>query len=203
MSPDDIILARRYVLLDRIGIGGMGEVWRVHDKITRNTVAAKILRPPIAAAPAAEVRFQREIHAMARLNHPRVVPIMDAGRDTVLGLFFVMELQDGVPLHDASHQWSSWTQLASIADQVLETLGHAHSQSVIHRDIKPDNILVDAQGESMLLDFGVARMKDRARSGTSAYDLLGPWITRPQSRQGIADELDRGLTFSSALCCLN
>lgn len=173
MSSSEIMLAGRYVLLDRIGVGGMGEVWRVHDRIANATVAAKILRPPIAAAPAAEVRFQREIHAMARLNHPRVVPIMDAGRDPSLGLFFVMELQPGVPLHDASHCWTSWDELSSIADQVLETLGHAHSQSVIHRDIKPDNILVDTDGESMLLDFGVARMKDRARSGTSAYDLLG------------------------------
>lgn len=173
MSSSEIMLARRYVLLDRIGVGGMGEVWRVHDQIAKTTVAAKILRPPIAAAPAAEVRFQREIHAMARLNHPRVVPIIDAGRDPVLGLFFVMELLPGVPLHDASHSWTSWAQLGPVADQVLETLGHAHSQSVIHRDIKPDNILVDADGESMLLDFGVARMKDRARSGTSAYDLLG------------------------------
>ena len=95
--------------------------------------------------------------------------------------------------------------VGSIADQVLETLGHAHSQSVIHRDIKPDNILVDAQGESMLLDFGVARMKDRARSGTSAYDLLGTVDYAAQSKpQGIVDELDRGLTFTaSALCCLN
>jgi serine/threonine protein kinase len=173
MSSSEIMLARRYVLLDRIGVGGMGEVWRVHDQIAKTTVAAKILRPPIAAAPAAEVRFQREIHAMARLNHPRVVPIIDAGRDPILGLFFVMELLPGVPLHDASHCWTSWAELSSIADQVLETLGHAHSQSVIHRDIKPDNILVDENGESMLLDFGVARMKDRARSGTSAYDLLG------------------------------
>ena len=173
MLQNEVILARRYVLLDRIGVGGMGEVWRVHDQIANTTVAAKILRPPIAAAPAAEVRFQREIHAMARLNHPRVVPVIDAGRDPILGLFFVMELQTGVPLLDASQQWTSWREVGPIADQVLETLGHAHSQSVIHRDIKPDNILVNPGHESMLLDFGVARMKDRARSGTSAYDLLG------------------------------
>ena len=173
MAENEVILARRYVLLDRIGIGGMGEVWRVHDQLTNTTVAAKILRPPIAAAPAAEVRFQREIHAMARLNHPRVVPIIDAGRDPGLGLFFVMELQTGIPLQDAAHAWNSWSQVAPIADQILETLGHAHSQSVVHRDIKPDNILINPGNEAMLLDFGVARMRDRARSGTSAYDLLG------------------------------
>ena len=173
MAENEVILARRYVLLDRIGVGGMGEVWRVHDQLTNTTVAAKILRPPIAAAPAAEVRFQREIHAMARLNHPRVIPIIDAGRDPALGLFFVMELQVGIPLQDASQAWTRWSQVAPIADQILETLGHAHAQSVIHRDIKPDNILINPGNEAMLLDFGVARMRDRARSGTSAYDLLG------------------------------
>ena len=173
MNDTEVILAHRYVLLARIGVGGMGEVWRVHDSLTQSAAAAKILRPPIAAAPAAEVRFQREIHAMARLNHPRVIPIIDAGFDPELGLFFVMELQDGVPLHEAAEGWSSWHQLAPVVDQILETLGHAHSQAVIHRDIKPDNILINEGPEAMLLDFGVARMKDRARSGTSAYDLLG------------------------------
>lgn len=170
---DEVLIARRYMLLDRIGVGGMGEVWRAHDQLTGQTVAVKILRPPIAAAPAAEMRFQREIRAMARLHHPRVVPVIDAGSDPEVGLFFVMELQSGRPLHEVAALWRDWRMIWPIVDQILETLAHAHSHSVIHRDIKPDNILVDGNGEAVLLDFGVARLKDRARSGTSAYDLLG------------------------------
>ncbi|MEE2786460.1 MAG: serine/threonine-protein kinase [Myxococcota bacterium] len=170
---EEVRVGRRYILLDRIGVGGMGEVWRAHDQLTGDAVATKILRPPIAAAPAAELRFQREIQAMARLNHPRVVPIIDAGSDPEVGLFFVMELQIGKPLHEVAASIKHWQYLWPIVDQILETLAHAHSHAVIHRDIKPDNILVDENGEVILLDFGVARLKDRARSGTSAYDLLG------------------------------
>jgi serine/threonine protein kinase len=170
---DEVLIANRYALLSRLGVGGMGEVWRADDRLTNQTVAIKVLRPSIAGAPAAELRFQREIQAMVRLNHPRVVPIIDAGADRRVGLFFVMALQRGRPLHEAGKNWSDWRQMWPVVDQVLETLAHAHAHAVIHRDIKPDNILIDQYGEAILLDFGVARLKDQARSGTSAYDMLG------------------------------
>lgn len=168
-----MIVASRYALLNRIGVGGMGEVWQAHDRITHQTVAVKVLKPSIAGAPAAELRFMREIRAMARLKHDRVVPVLDAGNDPVVGLFFVMALQDGRPLHEVARQWTSWRQVWPMVDQILETLAYTHAHGVIHRDIKPDNILINTQGESVLLDFGVARLKDHARSGTSAYDMLG------------------------------
>ena len=155
-DENEVLVARRYNLLDRLGVGGMGEVWRAHDWITGQTVAIKILRPPVSAAPAAELRFQREILAMARLNHPRIVPIIDAGSDRDVGLFFVMELQRGRPLHEVGGEWSSWVEMAPVVDQILDTLAHAHSHAVIHRDIKPDNILVNDANEAVLLDFGVA-----------------------------------------------
>ncbi|MCA9540741.1 MAG: serine/threonine-protein kinase PknK [Myxococcales bacterium] len=166
-------MAGRYALLNQLGVGGMGEVWRAHDRLTNQTVALKVLRPSIAGAPAAELRFQREIQAMVRLNHPRVVPIIDAGADPVVGLFFVMALQAGRPLHEVGKAWRDWRQMWPVVDQILETLAHAHAHAVIHRDIKPDNVLIDRYGEAILLDFGVARLKDQARSGTSAYDMLG------------------------------
>ncbi len=170
---DALIVAGRYALLNRLGVGGMGEVWRCHDELTGDTVAIKVLRPSITGSPAAELRFQREIEALARLDHPRVVPIIDAGADPGVGLFFVMALETGDPLHEVAPRWTSWRQAAPIVDQILDTLAYAHARGVIHRDIKPDNILVDERGEAVLLDFGVARLKDQARSGTSAYDMLG------------------------------
>ena len=170
---DPVLVAERYALVDRLGVGGMGEVWRAEDRVAGGIVAVKVLRPPISGAPAAELRFQREVQAMARLNHPRVVPIIDAGADEQFGLYFVMALQSGQPLHEVGRRWQSWQEMAPVIDQILETLAHAHAQGVIHRDIKPDNILVTQENEATLLDFGVARLRDQARSGTSAYDLLG------------------------------
>ncbi len=173
LCAPSVEVAGRYVLLNRLGEGGMGEVWRAHDLVCNEAVAVKMLRPTIAGAPAAEIRFQREIQAMARLVHPRIVPVLDAGTDPVVGLFFVMTLQLGRPLYEICKEWNDWRQLWPVVDQILDTLAHAHAREVIHRDIKPDNILVNADGQTVLLDFGVARLKDHARSGTSAYDMLG------------------------------
>ncbi|MBU1432363.1 serine/threonine-protein kinase PknK, partial [Myxococcota bacterium] len=172
-SRPDLLVAERYALLNRLGVGGMGEVWQAHDLLTGQSVAVKILRASIAGAPAAELRFQREIKVMARLDHPRVVPLIDAGSDPVMGLFFVMTLQYGKPLHEIAATWNHWNPLWAVTDQILETLAYAHAHNVVHRDIKPDNIFVDGRNEAILLDFGVAQLRDQARSGTSAYDLLG------------------------------
>ena len=169
----DFTVAHRYVLHDRLGVGGMGEVWRARDRVTDADVALKILIASVAGAPAAELRFQREIEAMARLDHPAIVPIIDAGRDPRVGLYFVMSLIEGEPMHEVSYQWRSWATLWPVADRVLDALGHAHARGVVHRDVKPDNILIDRAGDAFLLDFGVARLKDQARSGTSAHDMLG------------------------------
>lgn len=172
-TGNGVRIAGRYDLLNRLGVGGMGEVWCAEDRLSQQTVAIKVLRPSIAGAPAAELRFQREIQAMVRLNHPRVVPVIDAGADPVVGLYFVMTLQRGRPLHEVAGAWRDWDRLWLVIDQILEVLSYAHAHGVIHRDIKPDNVLVDAADDVVLLDFGVARLKDRARSGTSAYDMLG------------------------------
>ncbi len=172
-TGDGVRIAGRYDLLSRLGVGGMGEVWRATDRLTQQTIAVKVLKPSIAGAPAAELRFQREIQAMVRLSHPRVVPVIDAGADPVVGLYFVMTLQRGRPLHEIAGVWRDWDRLWLVIDQTLEVLSYAHAHGVIHRDIKPDNVLVDSADDVVLLDFGVARLKDKARSGTSAYDMLG------------------------------
>ncbi len=172
-TQKNLVVARRYMLMDRLGVGGMGEVWRALDKVTQDPVAIKVLLAQIAGTPAAELRFQREIEAMSRLDHPRIVPVIDAGRDPNVGLFFVMVLLQGRPLHEVCLSWHSWSEMWPVVDQVLDALGHAHARGVIHRDIKPDNVLIDAEGDPILLDFGVARLKDHARSGTSAHDMLG------------------------------
>lgn len=164
----------RYSLVKRLGLGGMGEVWKAHDRLTGRTVAVKVLRPDIAGGTAAEVRFQREIKATARLHHLHgVVPVIDAGSDPRVGLYFVMTLEIGAPMHEAWANWDDWTDAWPYIEQILDTLAGAHALGVIHRDIKPDNIFIKPDGDAVLLDFGVARLKDQTRSGTSKFDMLG------------------------------
>jgi serine/threonine protein kinase len=164
----------RYSLMKRLGVGGMGEVWKAHDRLSGRTVAVKVLRTDIAGAPAAELRFQREIKATARLQGLHgVVPVIDAGSDPKVGLYFVMTLEVGLPMHEAWRHWDHWLQAWPYIEQLLDTLAGAHALGVIHRDIKPDNIFIKSDGDAVLLDFGVARLKDQARSGTSKYDMLG------------------------------
>ena len=163
---------------------------------------SKFFVPQLLQPPQPSSRFQREIRAMARLHHPRVVPVVDAGSDPHVGLFFVMEFQSGRPLHEAVGAYNDWRFIWPIADQILGALAHAHSHSVIHRDIKPDNILVDSEGETVLLDFGVARLGTMPEVGHRPMTSWAPWITRRRSKPPGADGVSvRGQTFIVSQSC--
>ncbi|MBT2480333.1 serine/threonine-protein kinase [Streptomyces sp. ISL-94] len=157
-------IAGRYELLEGLGSGGMGEVWRGYDAVLDRPVAVKLIsRQAMANAPqlAQEFtkRFHREARITARIQHPGVPQVYDAGLDDAYErLFLVMELVEGVPLSAYVRPDRplpvSWA--AAVAAQVATVLSHAHEVPVIHRDLKPGNILVARDGTVKVLDFGIA-----------------------------------------------
>ncbi len=166
----------RYRLIELLGRGGMGEVWRAHDTVTDRVVAIKVLPANLSEDEDFQKRFRREAHAAARLNTPHVVPIYDYGEidgrlsvsmRLIEGRDLDTVLADG-PLEPA--------RAVRIIDQVAKALHAAHKVGLIHRDIKPSNILLDDDDFAYLIDFGIARVADDTRMtktgntiGTFAY----------------------------------
>lgn len=156
-------ISDRYELLEELSHGGMGDVWRGYDAVLDRPVAVKLIRQASVANPqlAEEFakRFRREARITARIQHPGVPQVYDAVLDASYErLFLVMELVDGVPLSAYLHPGSPLpiTWAAAVAAQVATVLSYAHDVPVIHRDLKPDNILVARDGTVKVLDFGIA-----------------------------------------------
>ncbi len=177
MSDPEALLAGRYRLRDRVGGGGMGEVWRATDQVLGRTVAIKLMRAELVAEPGFADRFQAEARTLATIRHPGVVTIHDYHSDDT-GAFLVMEHIDGMSLAALLRQEGRLdpaTTMALIAE-AAQALQAAHDRGVVHRDIKPANLLVSSDGSLVLTDFGVARSVDAtsltltgAVIGTPAY----------------------------------
>ncbi|MFS4109411.1 serine/threonine-protein kinase [Streptomyces sp. PD-S100-1] len=169
-----MLVADRYRLHTVIGRGGMGEVWHAQDEVLGRPVAVKVLLNDVADA-SAEARFRLEAQTSARLNHPNVVGTLDFG--TWEGrCFLVMELVDGGslaaeltgggPLHA--------DRLAQVAQEAAEGLAAAHEQGIVHRDVKPGNLLSDRHGTIRIADFGIARFVDDPSAGlTTTGQIVG------------------------------
>jgi eukaryotic-like serine/threonine-protein kinase len=151
----------RYRILRLLGEGGMGAVYEAEQEEPRRVVALKVIRLGLAT-PERLRRFRQESQALARLQHPGIAQIHESGTaDTGFGPqpYFAMELIRGMPLHEygEAHQLDARQKLAMIA-KICDAVEHAHHRGLIHRDLKPGNILVDEMGQPKILDFGVARV---------------------------------------------
>ncbi|HEX7654825.1 MAG TPA: serine/threonine-protein kinase, partial [Verrucomicrobiae bacterium] len=159
--PSVAELARKFPqleIVELIGKGGMGAVYKARQKQLDRWVALKILPPDVGQAPAFAERFTREARALAKLNHPGIVTIHDTGQAD--GLYYLlMELVDGVNLRQlmATGRVSTREALA-IVPQICDALQYAHDQGIVHRDIKPENILLDRRGRVKVADFGLAKI---------------------------------------------
>lgn len=153
-----------YELLELIGRGGMGEVWRARQVSLDRQVALKVLPPKFAADPEFIKRFDKEIAALAALSHPNITQIIDRGR-VGTHCYFVMELVTGRSLREVMHESRlAPAEALRIAIQVCRGIEHAHQRSVIHRDVKPENVLIDAAGTAKVADFGLAGMRGSDRN---------------------------------------
>jgi serine/threonine-protein kinase len=141
---------------ERIGQGGMGEVFRCTRRRDSQPLAVKVLSQSLAVVPDYVKRFEREAAAMAQLDHPGIVRLLDRGR-SLAHCWIAMELIDGVSLRIHAHQSRpSPRALAKLLSQIAHALAYAHARGVVHRDLKPDNVLVQPDLKTKVLDFGLA-----------------------------------------------
>lgn len=163
-------LGERYELTSELGRGGMGVVYRARDPLLGRDVAVKMI-PPVRLSENAEERFRREARVVAQLDHPSLVPIHDFGRHDD-ALFFVMPLIEGVPLRDLiTGEGLTLGETLAIGIQIAEALDYSHAHGVVHRDVKPGNIMVSREGGApriRIMDFGLAHTVEGPRSSDTA-----------------------------------
>ena len=163
-------------ILERVGYGGMGVVYKARQKELDRTVALKILRPDFENDPGFAERFQREARALAKLNHPHIVTVYDFGKQGDL-YFFLMEFVDGTNLRHVEQTGRlSCKEALGIVPQVCDALQYAHEQGVVHRDIKPENILISKEGCVKIADFGLAKIA-RSNDELGNVDESGKQLT--------------------------
>jgi serine/threonine-protein kinase len=169
------VLGGRYRLLERLGQGGMGTVYRATHTLMDKPVALKILRAELATDAEAVARFHREARSASRLDHDHCIRVTDFGQSDDGLLFLVMELLDGVSLSHVTRRGPvPAARAAAIGVAIAEALAHAHEQGIVHRDLKPDNVFLARRQKGReivkVLDFGLAKL--------ASDSALGPSITR-------------------------
>jgi eukaryotic-like serine/threonine-protein kinase len=192
----------RYEILREIGRGAMGVVYEARDPALDRTVALKVIQPSAEGEEARvfEERFLAEARIAAALQHPGIVVVHDVGRDPATGtLFIALELLRGQTLADlAAAGPVDWRTVLHLVAQVARALHHAHCHGVVHRDVKPANVVVLPSGEVKVMDFGIARLESARHRLTTAGEFIGtPLYTAPE--QAKTEDLDgRADVFSLA-----
>jgi eukaryotic-like serine/threonine-protein kinase len=173
----------RYRLVQRIGSGGMADVWLADDSHLQRRVAIKILQPRFAQDGEFIERFRREAEAAARLQHPNIVAVFDRG-DAEGTYYIAMQLLEGRSLKALIDEGLTPEEAVGLVRQILQAAGFAHRNGVVHRDLKPQNVIVDAEGKATVTDFGIARAG--ASEITQAGSVMGtPHYLSPEQAQGL------------------
>jgi eukaryotic-like serine/threonine-protein kinase len=199
------VLGDRYRLGERIAGGGMGSVYRAVDESLGRHVAVKVLRRELAAEPAYLERFRREARASAALSHPGVAGVYDYGE---LGgsAFIVMELVEGETLAEriAARGRLPWPEAFAIGEQVARALAAAHAHGLVHRDVKPGNVMVDAAARAKVTDFGIAKAAASAPLTRTGMVVGSANYVAPEQAQGddvgpAADQYSLGCVLFEAV----
>ncbi|RSM47462.1 serine/threonine protein kinase [Actinoplanes sp. ATCC 53533] len=210
MLSAGVVLSGRYQLNERVAAGGMGEVWRCTDVLLRREVAVKVLLPSLISDAEFIARFRTEARMMAALRHQGIVQVYDYGEEAEVGGdrldYLVMEYIEGAPLS----QWiKSMGRLGvaetlSVVTQAAQALHVAHSAGIVHRDVKPSNLLVRPDGVIVLVDFGVARSADvTGLTGTNVVLGTAHYMAPEQATgQPVSAETDIYALGAVAYCCL-
>lgn len=186
-------MTERFELLEQIGKGGMGTVWKARDTGTGEVVALKVLHDMYVDDAEYVARFEREVDIARKIDHPNVVKVLGYGKRGGVP-YVAMEYVDGPSLKDlirtrGAQGWEDWGQAKRFALQLTEALRAAHAVGVIHRDVKPSNVLIDPQGNVKLADFGIARAADLTRM-TGGYTMMGtPAYMSPEGESSVQSDL--------------
>ncbi len=183
------VLGNRYELLEKVGVGGMAVVYKATDKLLNRFVAVKLLRSEFQGNEEFIRRFNIESQAAASLSHPNIVSIYDVGQSEDMH-YIVMEFIEGKTLKEYIAEKKGniyWKEATDIAMQICSALEHAHSKHIIHRDIKPQNIMINTEGVIKVTDFGIARA---ASGGTLTMEAMGSahYLSPEQARGGYTDQ---------------
>ena len=212
MSQSDRIIGGRYVINQLIGRGGMAEVHIGNDTRLNRIVAIKILRQDLARDPVFQARFRREAQSAANLNHPSIVAVYDTGEETITASdgveikvpYIVMEYVEGhtvrelltdgnpVPLEEA----------VEIVSGVLDALEYAHHQNLVHRDIKPGNVMITTTGKIKVMDFGIARALSDSQATMTQTDAVVGTAQYLSPEQARGEQVDARSDLYSAGCLL-
>src|SRR5262245_61252101 len=178
----------KYQIVEQIGRGGMGSVYKAHDPLLKRPVALKVISSNVDVTDELRARFFREARACAQLNHPNIITIFDMGEDQGR-LFIVMEYLEGEELREviANRRELPLEEKLALMTQVCDGLGYAHQKGIVHRDVKPGNIFVLRNGLVKILDFGVARLatsEGLTRTGLVVGTLR---YMAPEQARGLGD----------------
>src|SRR3954452_3679523 len=187
MTATGRMLAGRYRLLDVVGHGGMAVVHRGHDDVLDRDVAIKLLRPAYANDEDFVARFRREARHAAALHHPNIVTIHDRGIDPESGVdYIVMQFVDGPDLDRllSAEGRLPLGQALRIGVETARALQMAHEHGIVHRDVKPGNILIDRDGTARVADFGIARAISENNATTTGVILASPQYASPEQVLG-------------------
>lgn len=194
----------KYEIVEKIGQGAMGEVFRAHDPVLGRDVAVKTMAASLGADAEQRSRFQREAQSAGRLNHPNIITVYDFGEEQGQ-VYIAMELLEGEDLKDLAARGPAFSlqRTLDVMDQLCEGLAFAHAKGVVHRDLKPANVHVQPNGQVKIMDFGLARLNtsDMTRAGMimGTPNYMSPEQVRGEKASARSDVFSLGVVFYELL----